>query len=226
MKNSQLARDLPRILAGETIERKKQFAGHLRADMVFVGMPLQRDGKISGAVVLYSSLREVRRIVRPVILIIWAAAAFIILLAALVIYSLSRRMSSPIISLSRSAEEIAAGHYDTPVIIKGKDELARLGRSFNYMRQQIKNTEQMRQELLAGISHEIRTPLTSIRGFIQAILDGVVKEEEQRKYLKLCYQEAGRLAKLTNDLLDVAKLRTGHLQLHREQVHLTSFLRE
>lgn len=223
---NHLEQDYPRIMAGQTIIQKKQFANFFKADMVFVGMPLRQDGKITGAILLYSSLKEVKKIVRPIILIIWISAAIFLLLATFVIFLLSRRLSSPIIQLSQAAEEIAAGNYSTPLDIRGKDEIAQLGKSFNYMREQIKTTEQMRQELLANISHEMRTPLTSIRGFIQAILDGVVKEDDQRKYLKLSYQEAGRLAKLTTDLLDVAKLRTGHLKLNKEVIDLTTFLQE
>lgn len=226
LKDNHLARDIPRILSGETITKKRQFSSQLNMDVVYVGMPLKVENQISGAVLLFSPLTEVDKIVRPIRNIVWLSAAAFMVLAAILISLVSRRISTPIIKMSQAAEDIAAGKFNTEITLAGTDEIAQLAKSFFYMRNRIQLTERMRQELMANISHELRTPLTSIRGFIQAILDGVVEPQEQRKYLKLSYREAGRLTKLTGDLLDLAKLQTGNLQLQRTEVDLKNFLEE
>lgn len=226
IKNDHLAKDLPKIMSGETIMKKRQFSGRLKMDVVYVGAPLEIRQQISGAVLLFSPFNEVEKIVQPIYKIVWTSALVFVLVAAFLIHMVSRRISSPIMQMSQAAEEIAAGNYERTIEVTGADEISRLANSFLYMRRRIQQTERMRQELLANVSHELRTPLTSIRGFIQAILDGVVAPSDQRRYLKLSYQEAGRLAKLTGDLLDLAKLQTGNLQLHKTQINLRDWLEE
>ncbi|GAB6157177.1 ATP-binding protein [Desulfotomaculum varum] len=225
-KGDYLVKDIPKILSGSTIMKKKEFSGYLKTDVVYVGMPLSINQEIVGAVLLFSPLNEIKKIVQPINKIVWLSAAAFMVFAALMIHLVSYRISVPIVKISQAAEEIAAGKYDRPIDISGADEISRLAKSFVFMRQQIQQTERMRQELLANVSHELRTPLTTIRGFIQAILDGIVEPQHQAKYLQLTYQEAGRLAKLTDDLLDLAKLQTGHLQLCKSEVDLSCLLEQ
>ncbi|MDI6824429.1 MAG: ATP-binding protein [Bacillota bacterium] len=71
--------------------------------------------------------------------------------------------------------------------------------------------EQLRRELLADVSHELRTPLTSIQGFVEALRDGVVEDEEtRRRYLATIHEEAVRLGRLVRDLLDLSLMQTGN----------------
>ncbi|CCO07395.1 sensor histidine kinase [Desulforamulus hydrothermalis] len=221
-----LVKDIPKIMSGSTVMKKKEFSGYLKTYVVYVGMPLSINQEIVGAVLLFSPLNEIKKIVQPINKIVWLSAAAFMLLATLLIHLVSYRISVPIVKISQAAEEIAAGKFDRPIDINGADEVSRLAKSFLFMRQQIQQTERMRQELLANVSHELRTPLTTIRGFIQAILDGIVEPQHQQKYLQLSYQEAGRLAKLTDDLLDLAKLQTGHLQLCKSEVNLGCLLEQ
>ncbi|MEW6547705.1 MAG: ATP-binding protein [Bacillota bacterium] len=71
--------------------------------------------------------------------------------------------------------------------------------------------EQLRRELLADVSHELRTPLTSIQGFVEALRDGVVEDEEtRRRYLATIHEEVVRLSRLVRDLLDLSLMQTGN----------------
>ena len=69
---------------------------------------------------------------------------------------------------------------------------------------ELRQLEQLRREFVANVSHELRTPLTSIQGFIEAMLDGTIKNEEHDKYLDIIHQETLRLNKLIHDLLDLS----------------------
>ncbi|HHV77225.1 MAG TPA: cell wall metabolism sensor histidine kinase WalK [Syntrophothermus lipocalidus] len=85
----------------------------------------------------------------------------------------------------------------------------------------IKNLEVWRRDLVANVSHELRTPLTSIRGFIEAILDGTISDPEaQRHYLKVIHQETVRLTRLIRELLDLAQMEAGKIvwELHPIEV--------
>jgi PAS domain S-box-containing protein len=88
--------------------------------------------------------------------------------------------------------------------------------------------ERMKDEFVATVSHELRTPLTALRGHVELVLDGDggPVTELQRRFLQVATQSADRLGALINDLLDVAKIEAGRVQLRRELVDLGAVLRE
>jgi PAS domain S-box-containing protein len=91
-----------------------------------------------------------------------------------------------------------------------------------------KAVERMKDEFVATVSHELRTPLTALRGHVELVLDGDAGPvtELQRRFLQVANQSADRLGALINDLLDVAKIEAGRVQLRRELVDLAAVLRE
>jgi PAS domain S-box-containing protein len=91
-----------------------------------------------------------------------------------------------------------------------------------------KAVERMKDEFVATVSHELRTPLTALRGHIELVLDGDAGPvtDLQRRFLQVASQSADRLGALINDLLDVAKIEAGRVQLRREVVDLAAVLRE
>ena len=91
-----------------------------------------------------------------------------------------------------------------------------------------KAVERMKDEFVATVSHELRTPLTALRGHVELVLDGdggPVTELQQR-FLRVATQSADRLGALINDLLDVAKIEAGRVQLRKELVDLGGVLRD
>lgn len=83
--------------------------------------------------------------------------------------------------------------------------------------------ERMRRDFLANVSHELRTPLTSIRGFAQAILEGMVSGEEQtRRYLRVIMDESLRLTRLVNTVLDLSRIESNAVQLNLEPLDLST----
>jgi PAS domain S-box-containing protein len=88
--------------------------------------------------------------------------------------------------------------------------------------------ERMKDEFVATVSHELRTPLTALRGHVELVLDGDAGPvtELQRRFLQVATQSADRLGALINDLLDVAKIEAGRIQLRKELVDLRAVLRD
>jgi len=81
--------------------------------------------------------------------------------------------------------------------------------------------DNMRRDFVANITHELRTPLTSIRGFVEPLIDGTVNDEGTRvRYLGIVREEALRLDRLIDDLLDLAKLESGSLTITFELINL------
>jgi two-component system OmpR family sensor kinase len=157
--------------------------------------------------------------------LMWAGAIALILslvLAALMAVSVAR----PLDRIAQAAEEIAAGNYDQKLDITSPTELARLATSFGVMARRVKATVQSQHDLLANVSHDLKTPLTSIQGFSQAMLDGTASDGEVwKRAAAIIHNEAGRMRRLVDDLLDLARLEAGEVALAREPVDMRELLR-
>ena len=219
-----LVNDIRRIMDGETIVRKNEFSNQLNMYVVFVGMPISINNTADGVALLFSPLDQINKTLFEVYRIIWGTVLASLALAAVIVYILSRRLSTPIENIQKAAAGIAEGNYGDVEPV-GSDEVAQLTRTFNYMQNRLKQVEEMRKDLIANVSHELRTPLTTVRGFIQAILDGVIGPGEQEKYLRRAYDEAGRLNRMVNDLLQLARLQAGSIKLSRGLVDAGELIR-
>lgn len=140
------------------------------------------------------------------------------LAAALVVGLLiTQSLYNPLRALTNAARAVGRGRYDTRVPETGPDETRELAEAFNRMTTEVQANEQTLQDFMADVSHELRTPLTSIRGFTQALSDGTVKDEDRRtRSLQVIDDEARRMLRLVEELLDLSRMQAGELQLHRE----------
>ncbi|WP_027717998.1 sensor histidine kinase [Desulfovirgula thermocuniculi] len=222
----ELLEDIKRILGGEVLVKRKVFFHPLNMYVVMAGLPVRAEGGIAGVVLLFSPLRELQEALAQVYRIIWLTALALLFPAAAVVFLVSRHIARPVERIQRAATALAEGNFGEDLPVLGRDELAQLTATFNYMKNRLKQVEEMRREFLAAVSHELRTPLTSVRGFIQAILEGLVAPAERDKYLRRAYGEADRLARLVNDLLELARLRAGGVKLHRERVGMKELVAE
>ena len=154
----------------------------------------------------------------------WAggiALAVSLLLAGLIAYSIAR----PLDRIARAAEEITAGNYDQQLDITAPGEAARLAQSFNTMARRVKATLESQRDLVANVSHELKTPLTSIQGFSQALLDGTAAGgAERERAAAIIYEESGRMRRLVDELLDLARLEAGEVTLARRPVDVGRLL--
>ncbi len=214
--NSQIREDIKSVMAGETVLRMNPFKMDSGAEVVYAGMPLIYNEKISGIIMLFSPMTELNSVLRQAIITIGTVILISILICTLAILRISIRISEPIHTISDYAKKIGKGEEVPDVVIESSDEIGMLAQSFNEMKKEISVAEQMRKEIVANVSHELRTPLTSIIGFIKGILDGVISKEDETKYLSIAYDEANRLKELTKDIVDVAKLESGSTKLFKE----------
>lgn len=123
---------------------------------------------------------------------------------------LSNYVSRPLQRLSRVAWELAQGELRSRMEVAGEDEISELCRYFNYMAERIDRSTRQQKEFVANVSHEIRTPLTSVEGFSQALLEGMVESEEDRKrYLEIICEECRRLKRVLSQLLALSRIDSG-----------------
>lgn len=213
-----------KVLAGQTIINRSQFTRKMNTYVLAVGIPIKVNKVITGAIILYSPVLVVKRTLDRVYKAIWLTALFALIIGFIIIFVISRRISRPIVEVSRNAVAIAQGKNVTDLTNISHDEIGQLIDSFNYMKNQLERTEKMREELFAGVSHDLRTPLTAIKGFIQGILDGVILPEDRQKYLELALVETNRLTRLTNDLLELAKLESEGLTLLKTKINISQVI--
>ncbi len=138
----------------------------------------------------------------------------------------SRRITRPVLSLSRAADRIAEGHYDVAVPkLTGEDEISHLAGRFREMATRLAEAEELERNFLMSVSHELRTPLTAIRGHLEAVREGVVADpESQAESLDVIAAETDRLERLVGDVLDLAKLDARRFTVLREEVDMGRLL--
>jgi two-component system OmpR family sensor kinase len=135
---------------------------------------------------------------------------------------LSRRLTRPVLDLSRVADEVAQGNYEVSVpAVPGGTEIGHLAERFREMARRLSEAEQLERNFLMSVSHELRTPLTAIRGHVAALSEGLVEDEEARAVsLETIAEETERLSRLVGDVLDLAKLDARRFTVLQEEVDM------
>ena len=115
----------------------------------------------------------------------------------------------PLRNIIKSARKISKGEYIATEKKLFDADLENLASALNNTSYEFENIEQMRKSFISNASHELRSPLTSIQGFLQAILDGTIPQEDTIKYLNIVFRETKRLSSLINSMLDLSRLESG-----------------
>lgn len=156
-------------------------------------------------------------------LLLVGLGAFII--AFFISYSLANKLSGPLREISGTAQKLAGGNYDVQFNSAQYAEIAKLSDTLNYMKDEIKKSEDFRKELLANVSHDLKTPLTMIKAYASMIKEISGNDPEKRdKHLDVIIDEADRLTGLVNDILSTSKITAGLEQLNKKVFNLTELL--
>jgi len=216
-----LLNDLKQVLAGKTVFRKTQYSSKFSMDVVFTGYPLKNRNQITGAILIFSPVNVMEADINKINLIIWICALILTIISAVIIYFISRRISRPIVQMTNAAMKLAEGEKVGEIQAKTSDEIEKLAEAFNTMNRQLEITENVRREFIANVSHDLRTPLTSINGFVQGMIDGLIKPENYPRHLAIIKEEINRLIKLTGDILEIAKIQGGAIKLNITDVKVS-----
>jgi histidine kinase len=155
-----------------------------------------------------------------------------VIINTLITYFLSKQIVNPIIRLKNAAQQIQKGDYNFQLKAPSKDEIGALFESFEEARKQLKKSEetqkkyeQNRNELITNISHDLKTPITTIKGYIEGIIDGVPKsKEKQNKYLETIYQNAVHMESLIEDLFLLSKFDLDQSPYQFEDINIKEYL--
>lgn len=216
---------LEQTLAGEVTQSLGTLGGVFTTPVLTVGYPLVYNGEVIGGIFLNATtpnLNENRYLTLRLFLL---SGGVVALIAFLIMYLISTRMTKPLKSINKAARNIASGNFKERVKVTTKDEIGQLGATFNYMADSLQQLDDVQNSFIANVSHELRTPMTTIAGFIENILNGTIPRSEQDKYLQIALSETKRLARLVNDMLDISKMSVGQYSLDIKPFDIAELIR-
>ena len=147
--------------------------------------------------------------------LLWASAAAFVFAVVLSLL-LTRRVLHPLSRTIEMTTRISSGDYSARVHVRGGGEFAQLAAAFNRMADSLEAIEQLRKNMVVDVAHELRTPLTNIRGYLEALSDGVIPHSTS--LFQSLHEETLRLVKLVDDLAQLARADAARLNLRRQPV--------
>lgn len=171
------------------------------------------DGSVLGVIFFHYDMTGVNGAIRSELKSVAVICGVAILAAIPLVMLLVRSITRPISHMTDVVDDFTSGNFSRRVEVKGRDELADLGSSFNTMADELNTLEAARRSFVANVSHELRSPLTSMRGFLEAMSDGIVPEADRQGYIDIVLDENRRMTAMVNDLLDLAKIESGQYKL-------------
>ena len=174
------------------------------------GVPIvSEDGEIYGNLFVCSSSMIMTDLIQRITKAVVLAILWVMMAALIAVYFITEKITGPLKKISTAAKQFASGKFDTRVEVAGHDEVAELAVAFNNMAESLDNYDSMRNTFISNVSHDLRTPMTSISGFVDGILDGVIPPEKYDYYLRIISSEVKRLSRLVSTLLDISKIQAG-----------------
>ena len=155
---------------------------------------------------------------------IYIAALITAILVIGATYFFSKYLTDSLNKMNKVVKEVAEGNLDHELAIKGKDEVAELGNSFNQMVKKLKQLEKIRKESTSDLAHELRTPLSNMKNYMEAIEDGVIEWNSQTK--KEMEEELDRLINLVNRLNELNNAEAKILNVNKESFNLKNTLQK
>jgi len=132
-------------------------------------------------------------------------------IALVITFLLSRRVLAPVKALTSAARQLGRGDFSQRVQVKDKGEVGEMANTFNFMASDLEQAEQLQRNMVADIAHELRTPLSNLRGYLEAVRDGVIKPDADT--IRSLDEEAALLSRLVDDLQELSLAEAGELKL-------------
>ena len=204
---------LRNIYAGESF-KSQIYHPYYKEQVILVGVPYTLPSGNRGAILMIEPLSGFEKFLRNVYIYIMIVGIIAILCSLLLVKRLSAVVIKPVLEMKDSAMAMASGDYSRRLAVKGEDEIAELATALNSLGKDLEayiskmeRTEKIRRDFVANVSHELRTPITIIRGYNEAISDGMVTDPEVlQRYRTLINEETVRLERMVRELLDISRL--------------------
>lgn len=177
------------------------FFGELSEETLSVIAPINYNYRVRGYLVIHSEMSSLLAEKEHILNIMYITLGILLLMALAALLIIIRIIYSPMKKITKAADEYAAGNLSYQIDLNREDEFGHLADSMNLMTRELNETEEYERKFIANISHDFRSPLTSIKGYVEAMMDGTIPVEFQERYFNIVLFETDRLKKLTEELL-------------------------
>ena len=184
------------------------FFDSFNEEMLSVFAPITSNFKVKGYVVIHTSMSALRASRESLLSISYIMLVILFLLSLIILLFFTEFVYIPLRKITTATEEYASGNMHYEFTVESEDEIGYLAAALSYMASEIAKGEDGQKKFIANLSHDFRSPLTSIKGYLEAMLDGTIPPEMHEKYLGIVLNETERLTKLTNSLLTLNNLNT------------------
>ena len=171
-----------------------------------VSAPITGNYNTYGYVLVHMPVSRIREASNKSLDVVYISAAFIFVLSLIILLVFRKTVSIPLKKITEGANEYAAGNLEYHIELNSRDEMGYLAATLNYMSSELDKMEEYQRNFIANVSHDFRSPLTSIKGYLEAIIDGTIPPEMYEKYLTRVISETDRLTKLTQGMLTLNSL--------------------
>lgn len=188
----------------DTYYKVGKFFNNFSSQVLTVYHPIFADDTTVGYVLIHISTAKILYSTIKIVDIFYLSYCIILFFSLILIMAFIMYIYIPLNALRRATLEYANGNFSYDKIpVNSYDEFGDLASSLNYMAHQLNDAEEYQKKFIANISHDFRSPLTSIKGYVEAIIDGTIPYHQQNKYLNIVLSEADRLERLTNELVNL-----------------------
>ena len=224
---------IKKAISGETTTTEN-FNDYLNENSITVAVPIKNGETIEGVVLLHSPVKYMSSALKSGIYTLVFSILAALILAGISAIWLSISFTKPLNKIRNTSTELAKGNYEVTTQVNQNDEIGELAKSIDKLALQLDKSskeserfEKMRQNFIANISHELRTPITVIRGSIEAICDGIIKDSKQLKdYNEQILSDSIHLQRLVNDLIDLTKLQNTDFSIDKSTINLFEIIND
>ena len=189
------------------------YNGFFSEEVLSVSAPITGNYNTYGYVLIHLPMSRLASAQTGVLNILYVSSGLIFLLSLVILLVFTKTVYLPLRQITVGANEYAAGHLDYQISVSTHDEMGYLADTLNYMSGELNKMEEYQRNFIANVSHDFRSPLTSIKGYLEAILDGTIPPQLYEKYISRVISETERLHKLTESMLTLNSLdKKGYLK--------------
>ncbi len=215
----------PTIMSG-SYYTTGSFFGSFDEDTLSVLAPITTDYKVRGYVAIHTSMNSLYKSKESLLSISYILLVLIFLLSMIILIFFTEFVYVPIRRITDATVQYASGNMHYEFTVDSDDEIGYLAAALQYMASEISKAEDNQKKFVANVSHDFRSPLTSIKGYLEAMIDGTIPPEMHEKYLGIVLNETERLTKLTNSLLTLNNLNVRGVVLEKSVFDINRIIRD
>jgi len=214
----EVLEDFDPVAFGKNYYTTDGFYGYFSKDTLSVMVPITLNMNIKGYISIHRPLNTIYLERERLLQNVYVLFLIFFLLSLLILAIFTFVVYYPLKKITYGTNEYAGGNLKHNILVQSDDEMGYLAATLNYMSDELDHFGEYQRQFVSNVSHDFRSPLTSIKGYIEAILDGTIPPEMQEKYLNIVLNETERLNKLTQSLLIL-----DNFNIHESMLDVTTF---